>query len=130
MTISPEEIQLMISKFEALEVALKELCDDYDAKRAAAIPAEVQVVLDDLAVEYGPKIANAQGGLEILESNIKALVVASEHTFSGNRVKFTYNKGKSSWDSDMLKGMMALIPALEKAHKTGNPYTSVSGKGK
>lgn len=125
-----DEIDAMIERFENLEKSVAMLCAAYDAKRAAAIPADVQATLDDLAAEFGPKIAGAQASLDVLESNIKALVANSGKTYKGKKVEFRYNKGKKKVNVDMLEGMSALIPEIRNAFSFGDPTCSVYGKDK
>lgn len=125
-----DDVKYLVLKYEEKETALKALCGDYDRLRASLIPADVQAALDDLAAEYGPKIASAQGGLDILESDIKALVLELGENVSGNRLKFRLSNGRETADMDMLRGMSALIPEIKTAFKTGNPSVSVYGKEK
>lgn len=63
--------------------------------------------------------------LAALEADIKADVLAAGETVESKYVMAVWNKGRVSWNSKKLDGMMALIPQLEQARKVGEPTVSL-----
>ncbi len=98
------------------------------AEQRAAILAPVQADLDALTVEMSPYLQGYADQVEQAKAEATRLVLAEGQTVNGAAVQFVYNKGKTTWDGQLLQGMQALLPELEKARKTGQPSVVIRKK--
>ncbi len=115
---------------EAYEDAVRdqlEMQRIYDEQRRLLLAA-VQPDLDALEVEMRPYLQGYADQVEQTRAEAVKLVLAQGETASGRTVQFVYNKGKTTWDGQMLQGMEALLPQLEKAKRVGQPGVSVRQK--
>ncbi len=98
-----------------------------DRKRAeqAAVPAEVQKQLDDIAVEYCGKEMAVNENIITLEAEIKKAVTEGGASVKGGSLQAVYSAPRVTWDTKGLDGLMVAVPELEKFRKTGNPSVSI-----
>ena len=59
-----------------------------------------------------------------LRAEVQSEVLAGGATVKGSVYMAVWNKGRVSWDSKKLDGMMSIIPALKDARKEGEPTVS------
>ena len=97
---------------------------DYDAKRKAIL-ATVQAELDALDAEYSPMKDAVLENITRLEGEIKTDVIQHGETVKGARFTAVYVKGRVTWDTKKLDGMMSLIPQLADARKQGEPSVTI-----
>lgn len=86
---------------------------------------EIRQQAADLEVEFAQKGEAVTANIAKLEAEIKAAVLVEGATAKGDHLMAVWNKGRESWDGKKLSGMMALIPQLEQARKTGEPTVSI-----
>ena len=60
-----------------------------------------------------------------LSAQIKEAVIREEKSVKGEHYHAVYVRGRVSWNSDMLDGMIVAFPALEKARKVGAPSVTI-----
>jgi len=89
------------------------------------IPPEVKQYLVDLDAEYDGTFAEIERQIAAQEQIIKERVLAEGTTAKGANLMAVFSKGRVSWDSKKLDGMMAIIPGLEKARSVGAPSVSI-----
>jgi hypothetical protein len=89
------------------------------------LTAEIKAQLAEIDAEFAPKLQAAQEAAELLEAEIKLDVLANGATVKGGALMAVWNKGRVSWDSKRLEGMMALIPQLSQARTEGQPSITI-----
>jgi hypothetical protein len=100
------------------------LNSDYETKRKE-IMQTIQAEIDALDAEFDPMKANLSEQYAKLEAEIKADVLAGGSTVKGKYMQAVYTKGRVSWDSKILDGLMIAIPQLAQARKEGDPSISL-----
>ena len=98
---------------------------DYSQKRDDAIPEEVEAALADIDIEYMPKIETIDTKIVILETEVKDEVKAGEKSVKGQFIHAVFAKGRVTWDSKQLDGLMIAVPELSQARKEGEPSVSL-----
>lgn len=79
----------------------------------------------EIDAEYAPMIEACNKEKDALLEEVKAETLVAGATVKGEKMMAVWNKGRTTWDGDMLKGMVALIPALKEAMKVGEPTVSI-----
>ena len=97
---------------------------DYDEKRRS-IQATIQSELDALDAEYQPLKNNLSEQSSALEAEIKQETLVTGATIHGAHMMAVWAKGRVSWDSKQLEGMIAIIPQIAAARKEGEPSVSL-----
>ena len=85
---------------------------------------EIKAKLAEIDAEFAEPLKVAQDAAAQLEAEIKEEVLAIGNTVRSDNLMAVWNKGRTSWDSKRLEGMMSLIPQLKDAMKTGEPTVS------
>jgi len=85
---------------------------------------EIKAQLADIDAEFAEPLKAAQDAADQLKVEIEEEVLAIGSTVKANNMMVTWNKGRTSWDSAKLSGMMSLIPQLKDAMKVGSPTCS------
>lgn len=79
----------------------------------------------DIVAEFDYKAASVLDNIAKLTADIKAAVKAEGKTVKGQFYQAVYVKGRVTWITDMLDGMIIVFPALEKARKVGEPSVTL-----
>ncbi len=82
---------------------------------------EIREQLASIEAEFMPKFTALEENIAELTEQIKRDVLINGATVKGSFLMAVYNKGRVSWDSKQLEGMMAIIPGLVNARKEGEP---------
>ena len=93
--------------------------------KKAAIPAEVQNVLDEIEAEYAPKQEAISTEISELETRVKSLVLESSETAKGGSLQAVFAKGRITWDTKSLDGYAKANPAIAEYRKQGEPSVSI-----
>ncbi len=101
---------------------------DYEDKRKVIL-AKVQDDLDALDAEFTPMRENLSEQGATLESEIKADVLSSGGTVKGAHLMAVWSKGRVSWDTKQLDGLMLAFPQLAQCRKEGDPSVSIRKSG-
>ena len=72
-------------------------------------------------------IDELEEGIATMKKAIGAKVLAHGSPVKGSALQAIINKGRITWDSKQLEGMMALIPGLSAARKEGEPTVTIRG---
>lgn len=75
----------------------------------------------EIEEEFAGKVSDVSKNIAALEAEIKAEVKAGGQSVKGKYFHAVYVKGRVSWDTDMLDGMITLVPQLSQARKEGEP---------
>lgn len=96
----------------------------------AVLTPEIRKAVGDIEAEFVLKSAAVDENISTLEEQIKTDTVQGGQSVKGAYLQAVYSKGRVSWDSKMLDGMIALVPQLEKARKVGEPSITIRAIGK
>lgn len=94
-------------------------------RRREVIMQKVQEELEALSIEFMPRLNYASQKFQELEAQIKDEVIKQGSTEKGARWKFVYMKGRVSWDTQKLDGLILVMPQLAQCRKQGNPFVSI-----
>lgn len=114
-----------LDQLDNLQCLVDTLKIAYQQKRDDAIPDEVEAILADIDAEYLPQLDAVEQKIILLEAEIRTETLTAGETVKGKHLMAIWNKGRVSWDSRKLEGMMALIPQLKEARKEGQPTISM-----
>ena len=107
-------------ELEALKADRAKLEEEVKAK-TAKVYADIAQRKNEIEVEFSGKAGDVDKNIAALESEIKAETKAKGETIKGKYFMAVYVKGRTSWNNEMLDGMISLVPQLEKARKIGEP---------
>ena len=102
---------------------------DHAQKRDDAIPSEVEAVLADIDIEFEPKLDAVKELISNLEEQAKKAVLEAGETVKGGALQAVYVKGRVSWDTKKLDGLMIVLPELNQARKVGEPTVTIRKVG-
>jgi hypothetical protein len=141
--VVPEEVRKILDEIDAKrKIALdtiwlkEEAAYRENMARKAAIDAEfmaqVQGVYQaietrklEIAAEFGEKAGAVEANIAKLTAKIKSAVAEAGVSVKGRYYHAVYVKGRVTWNTDMLDGLIIQLPALEKARKTGEPSVTL-----
>lgn len=89
------------------------------------ILAPVKAQLSDLDAEFTPMIAEAQERTTALEAQIKQTVLEHGASVKGDHLMAVWMKGRVSWDTRKLEGLMIALPQLNECRSEGTPSVSI-----
>lgn len=93
--------------------------------KKAALPAEVQAVLDEIEAEFQPKQEIIGAEISELETAVKALVLEAGETAKGGSLQAVFTKGRITWDTKSLDGYAKANPVIADFRKQGEPSVSI-----
>ncbi|HEY6020889.1 MAG TPA: hypothetical protein VIY48_13615 [Candidatus Paceibacterota bacterium] len=97
--------------------------------KARAVPEEVKKILADIDAEYAPKMETVNATISDLEAKVKSAVIESGATAKGGALQAVFTKGRVTWDTKQLDGLMIAVPQLAQARKEGQPSVSIRKVG-
>lgn len=89
------------------------------------ITPEIQARITEIDIEFSGQFNAADAAINALTDEIKADVIQAGESIKGAHLHAIYTKGRVSWDSKMLEGLMMVFPKLEEARKVGDPSVSI-----
>ena len=102
---------------------------DIESKKQTVIDSiltpEIKQQLEDVDAEFAPALDKLNLDLSIKESELKDAVVQEGQTVRGSTHMAVYTKGRTSWDTKMLDGLILVMPQLAEAKTIGNPSVSI-----
>lgn len=113
-SISMEKIQ------DRIEFRKDEIRSEVDAKVKATFDS-VDQRRNEIEEEFAGKADDVDSNIEALEKEIKEETKALGTTVKGKHFMAVYVKGRVTWNTDKLDGMVALIPQIKDARKEGEP---------
>ena len=126
MTRTPEIILQELTEAHAQRDILN---IDQARKLDEAMPDEVKKALAEIAAEYLPMHQQVDEKIATLEAEAKDAVLTAGETCKGGAFQAVFTKGKITWNTEMLDGMIALLPEIGKARKEGKPSVSLRRSG-
>lgn len=117
-----------------IEEALDRLAELRAAQDAARIQweqlrdeimAPLRDKLNALDMEFGEKVRAAADNADELEMQIREQVLNAGHSVKGTRMTAVWSKGRVSWDTKKLDGLMIALPQLAACRSEGAPSVSI-----
>ena len=102
---------------------------DHAEARDNAIPEEVEAALADIDLEYAPKIDSIDDKISKLEGQAKQAVLEAGMTVKAGALQAVYMKGRVTWDTKKLDGLMIVFPQLNQERKVGEPSVTIRKVG-
>lgn len=90
---------------------------------------EIKQAIADIEAEFAGKSEAVDENIEALTAEIKADVLAGGATVKGAHMMAVYAKGRVSWDTKALDGVVVLHPELAQFRKEGEPSVSIRKAG-
>ena len=94
-----------------------------------AIPAEVKKILEDNEIAFAERLEANANLISDLEEQDKLAVLEAGETVKGGALQAVYVKGRVSWDTKKLDGLMIVLPELNQARKVGEPTVTIRKTG-
>lgn len=111
---------------------LKSAVDALNLKKQALIDSvltdEIKQQLAEIDAEFAPEYQAVSEKSTALEQEIKTDVIQAGETVKGDQLMAVFNKGRVSWDTKGLDGVLAVMPELEKFRKEGAPSVSIRAR--
>jgi Asp-tRNA(Asn)/Glu-tRNA(Gln) amidotransferase A subunit family amidase len=124
-----EEINSQASfRFEKARAFTSRIKAQIDADlqaKVADVYAQVENRKAEIIAEFGEKAAAVVDNIAKLTAEIKEAVIAEGKSVKGKAYQAVYVKGRVTWITDMLDGMIVAFPALAKARKEGTPSVTL-----
>lgn len=93
--------------------------------RRDEVLAPVKTQLADLDAEFQPMLDEAREKAIELEAQIKNAVLQHGASVKGRRYQAVWSKGRVSWDTKKLDGLMIALPQLKECRTEGLPSVSI-----
>lgn len=113
-----DELANYQSQVDALALQKRELLE-------SAMPAEVKQRMAEIEAEFAGKAETAQENIAALEAEIKEAVKADGKSVKGTLLHAVYAKGRVTWESKGLDGLLVALPQLAQFRKEGDPSVSI-----
>jgi hypothetical protein len=97
---------------------------DLQAK-VADVYNQVALRKSEIIAEFGDKAAAVVANIDKLTAEIKEAVKLEGKSVKGKAFMAVFVKGRVTWITDMLDGMIVAFPALAKARKEGEPSVTI-----
>jgi hypothetical protein len=79
----------------------------------------------EISAEFAGKVEAANANIAKLTAAVKAEVIKAGQTVKGKFLQAVYVKGRVTWDTAKLDGLMILLPQLKDARKEGEPSITI-----
>lgn len=91
----------------------------------AIMTDEIKAKIAEVEAEYSGKSEAVTEKIAALESEVKELVKENGASVKGQFIHAVFTKGRVTWDSKQLDGLMIAVPQLAQARKEGEPSVSL-----
>jgi phage host-nuclease inhibitor protein Gam len=118
-----------------IEQMLDQLAEYYSRRDALALQkqelidtvytAEIRAKVAEIEAEFTGKGAAVSENIAALEEAVRAETLKAGATVKGSHLMAVWVKGRVSWDSKKLDGMMIVLPQLAAARKEGEPSVTL-----
>jgi phage host-nuclease inhibitor protein Gam len=99
--------------------------DEEFSASVASIYAEINQRKQEISAEFAGKVEAANANIAKLTAAVKAEVIKAGKTIKGKFLQAVYVKGRVTWDTAKLDGLMILLPQLKDARKEGEPSITI-----
>ena len=95
------------------------------AQEHAALPATLRARLAQVQARFAPQHAGLARDVALVESQVKAAVLAHGQSVKGERLHAVYVRGKTHWDTAMLGGYALHHPEVLRCSEPGKPSVTL-----
>ena len=120
-----QTIEEMIAQYENFQAQKDLIALDKQALIDSVLTPEIKAKLLEIDTEFHDKEQAVIVNAERAEDELRAAVLAGGVTVKSGHTMAVWVKGRVSWDSKALDGMMILLPELAKARKEGAPSVTL-----
>jgi hypothetical protein len=120
--MTPEEKLDQLAEFQAQRDALKL---EQDARIEQVFTPAIRDAMADIEFEFKDKFEAVDANIAKLTEEVKADVIQAGATVKGSHLMAVFNRGRVSWDTKKLDGMMIVLPQLAEARKEGDPSVAI-----
>lgn len=118
-------IHEMFDKLSELEAQLDLLGLQRQDRIDQIMTQEIKNRLAEIEIEFLDKGHDVSMRIAWLEGEIKAEALKCGASVKGKHYQAVYNRGRVSWDTKKLDGLMILLPQLSEARTEGAPYITI-----
>lgn len=86
---------------------------------------EIKAKIAEIDAEFAEKSEGVDKNITELTEKVKAEVIAKGESVKGTCLHAIFAKGRVSWDTKKLDGLMLAFPQLAGARKEGEPSVSI-----
>ena len=120
-----KEIEALLDKLAEYKSAQDAAKLELHSAKARLIPEEIRIKLAEMDLEFQDKFETAEVNIKDLEKQIKDAVLFDGRSVKGKFYHAVFVKGRVSWDSKKLEGLMMIVPNLKDAMREGEPSVSI-----
>lgn len=114
----------MLDELAEMRSALDVYRISWEQKRDEIL-APVKTQLAELDAEFEPMIADTQAKVTEREQTVRERVLTEGKSIKGARLMAVWSKGRVSWDTKKLDGLMIALPQLKECRTEGQPSVSI-----
>lgn len=120
-----ETIEQLLDKLSEYE-AQKDLLElDKQKLIDAVYTPEIKAKVEEIEDEFEGKSLTVDLNIDELQNLIKVAVLNNGATVKGKNLMAVWVKGRITWDTKKLDGLMLAFPALSGARKEGDPSVTI-----
>lgn len=108
----------MLADLQAQQRALRQA-------QAVALPARLRQMLAALEARFAPELDAVAAQVALLESQVKAAVLAHGASVKGARLHAIFLAGRVTWNDAMLAGYAVEHPAVLQCRSEGTPSVTL-----
>lgn len=108
-------------EYNSTAMEKRAIIDSEMQAKTAQVYADLAQRKRDIEAEFAGKLDAVDANIKALEAEVKQDAKAHGSTVKGKYFSAIYVKGRVTWNTDMLDGMVALVPQLAAARKEGEP---------
>jgi hypothetical protein len=139
LIVIPDEVKSLLAEIDAKRkelnnlrsISMEKIQDRIEFRKdeiRSEVDAQVKATFDsieqrrrEIEEEFSGKNEDVDKNIEALEKEIKEETKSIGSTVKGKHFMAVYNKGRVTWNTDKLDGMVSLIPQIKDARKEGEP---------
>lgn len=91
----------------------------------ALLTEEQREKIREIHEEFDDRLTAVQESRSAAEDTLKVKTLEAGETLSHGPHKAIYNKGRVSWDSKGLDGLLLAVPQLKSLRREGQPFVSI-----
>lgn len=113
-----DELAELMAQKDLLVIQKKALLD-------SVLTPEIKAKLAEIEAEFAEPAAAVEEKIADLDASIREAALTEGKSIRGAHLAVVFSKGRTSWDSKILEGMMKLIPQIGEAKKEGEASVSI-----
>jgi hypothetical protein len=117
-----DDLDELYAQRDLLNLQKQELID-------SILTPEIRATVAEIEAEFADKAKTVNEYIQQAEAEVKTAVLEHGATIKSTHLQAVYAKGRVSWDTKTLDGLMIVIPQLSQARKEGAPSVSIRKVG-